>query len=240
MALKNYEGIILKKYTFSDNDEILHIFTKNSGKLKAIVKNSRTPSSYFSGKTEPFNELIFSMYGGKNIELCVQLEVLSYFQNIRKEPEFSLKAAYFLQLYDLAMPLSSPEPRAYLLLHRLLEKLNSGESSRLLLPNALSAFLRTIGSYPAILHCAICGEKQLPIGFDPAAGGMVCRNCVSATSYIDADLVKFMLDNAYLPLEQLKKRYGESDIWRAALKLYESYMLKFLDIQLNYDRYQIF
>ena len=51
------EAIVLSRFDFGEADRILTLITPGSGKLKAIAKGIRRPTSRIGGSLEPFAEL---------------------------------------------------------------------------------------------------------------------------------------------------------------------------------------
>ncbi|MBI2268267.1 MAG: DNA repair protein RecO [Candidatus Blackburnbacteria bacterium] len=79
------EGIILARRNFGEADRLLTVFSKHYGKIRAIAKGVRRPSSRKRGSLELFScaKLLFTK--GRNIDLITDVELKDGFSSWRKD-----------------------------------------------------------------------------------------------------------------------------------------------------------
>ena len=84
---QKYTGIILKRHPFGEADELLTIYTREFGKIRAKAVSVRKPLSKLSGHLQSLNEIEFETAGTK-IPILISVRALSvntYLrQNLRK------------------------------------------------------------------------------------------------------------------------------------------------------------
>ena len=59
------EAVVLRSIRFGEADRILHLYSRNRGRLGAIAKGARKPRSRFGGRLEPFFRLDLVLYEGR-------------------------------------------------------------------------------------------------------------------------------------------------------------------------------
>jgi DNA repair protein RecO (recombination protein O) len=69
------DAIVLSRFDFGEADRILTLITPGSGKLKAIAKGIRRPTSRIGGSLEPFAELNVALARGRTFEVVTQVSV---------------------------------------------------------------------------------------------------------------------------------------------------------------------
>lgn len=89
------KGIILRAIKVGEADKILTIFSREHGKLSAIAKGARKPTSKFGGRLEVFGYNDYLLGSGQSLYVVSQVETVESFYSLREEPE-TLKAASFI------------------------------------------------------------------------------------------------------------------------------------------------
>jgi DNA repair protein RecO (recombination protein O) len=188
------EAIVLRSIRYGEADRILHLYSRDRGRVGAIAKGARKPKSRFGGRLEPFFRLDLLLHEG------------------RSDPRLRSDGAAIgagaracdavLRLLDAA----EPNPPAYNLLCRYLELLdapaNPGAAS---LEVALSFRLKlalAAGFAPELASCARCGEAEHLAGFSGAAGGVVCGSCEAGSFGLSEAAHTFMVEALAQPLSE--------------------------------------
>ena len=68
---KDSEAILLKKFDLRETSILLTFFTKESGKIRGVIKGVRSPQPQFAGVYEPFTLDKITYYEKKNKDLFV-------------------------------------------------------------------------------------------------------------------------------------------------------------------------
>jgi DNA repair protein RecO (recombination protein O) len=174
------EAVVLRSLRFSEADRILHLYTRDRGRIGAIAKGIRKTKSRFGARLEPLSHVELMLHEGSGELQTVTGASLVASHHATRENAYRLAAGLIgaeamLRLYN------EPEAneRAFTALARFLDLLDEtppGAARPELDPLALSFQLKLLwlsGYLPHVTACVECGGQDL-IGFSPRAGGAVC------------------------------------------------------------------
>ena len=68
------EAIVLSRFDLGEADRVLTLITPAGGKLKAIAKGVRRPTSRLGGSLEPFAELTVALARGRTFDVVTQVQ----------------------------------------------------------------------------------------------------------------------------------------------------------------------
>jgi DNA repair protein RecO (recombination protein O) len=201
------EAIVLRSIRYGEADRILHLYSRQRGRIGAIAKGARKPRSRFGGRLEPFFRLDLVLHEGRGELLTVTgVSTLDGYPRLRASgPALSAGARAcdaVLRLLDAA----EPNLPAYNLLCRYLALLDEpGQPRSAALEAALSFRLKlalAAGFAPELASCARCGEAERLTGFSGAAGGVVCASCEAGAFAFSEDAHGFMVGALAQPLAE--------------------------------------
>ncbi len=135
MPTYSCSAIILKRLDFGEADRILTLYTKHRGKIKAIAKSVRKPTSRKGGNLELFNHCRLSIAEGKSLDIITEAEAVETFPEIRKDIETIGRAFCVAELLDRLTPEREPHPDIFEL---------TLQTYRNLSPAALRRYAKTI------------------------------------------------------------------------------------------------
>jgi DNA repair protein RecO (recombination protein O) len=174
------EAIVLRSLRFSEADRILHLYTRERGRIGAIAKGVRKTKSRFGARLEPLSHVELMLHEGSGELQTVTGVQLLHSHHAAREDGYRLSvgligAEAMLKLFG------EPEPneRAFAALERFLELVEELERGAQPVhdPLALSFQLKLLwlsGYLPHVTACVECGAADLT-GFSARAGGAVCR-----------------------------------------------------------------
>lgn len=178
-ALKT-EAIVLRSIRYGEADRILHLYTPHHGKLGAIAKGARKPSSRFGARLEPFMRVNLVLRPGRG-----DLHTVTGVETVQQFPKLRMSAAgldWAARACDaVARLLDGPDPHvhAYNLLANSLTAIDANVSAAT--KSSQVAFrlklLVAAGLQPCLDACASCGDDSGLVAFSGAAGGVVCAGC---------------------------------------------------------------
>jgi len=127
MALYKTKGIVLKSRPFEEAGKLVTFFTRDFGKITAIAKGAKRPTSKFGGRLEPFTLLDLSIASGRNLDILSQCETINNFRAIRENSKLLKMGMYFLKVINKATEERQKNPGLFKLLAVSLMKLSEGE-----------------------------------------------------------------------------------------------------------------
>jgi DNA repair protein RecO (recombination protein O) len=208
------DAIVLSRFDFGEADRIMTLITPASGKLKAIAKGVRRPSSRLGGSLEPFAELRLALAHGRTFDVVTQVAVVHPWLRLRDDLVSLGTASYLAELADGTLEERHPTEVVYILLKRAYALLDDGMQAGRVARWFEMHLADELGVRPEVDRCVECGrllEVDERYRWVPPMGGVVCERCPGPPH-----------ERASLSLEGLKllKAYQRMDVEAlAALRL---------------------
>ena len=173
------EGVILRHSDFGEADRILTIFTRETGKLRAVAKGVRKARSRKAGHVEPFTQASLQLARGRDLFILTQAEAKDVFTNLREDLVLLGTASYVIELIDRATTDEEENRPLYNLLTRTLTRLDRGDDANLATRYFELRFLDYVGFRPQLLVCTQCEAEIQPEDqyFSALQGGVICPKC---------------------------------------------------------------
>jgi len=174
------EVIVLRRINLGETDKVVTLLSRQYGKLSAVAKGARKPTSRIAGATEVFSCCSVMLALGRNLDVLTQSEVKVSFPALRTDLGRFAAASYITELTDAILPERLPAPAIFDLLLGALSALQSDANPSLVARAFELHAAREQGYEPTFTVCAQC---HAPLGspapgFSPALGGAVCASCV--------------------------------------------------------------
>ncbi len=174
------DAIVLSRFDYGEADRILTLLTPGSGKIKAIAKGIRRPSSRIGGSLEPFAELRLALARGRNFDVVTQVEVIHPWLELRDNLVSFGTASYMAELADRTQEERHAAESIYVLLKRGYEILDAGMA-----PSRVARWFEMhladeLGIRPEVDRCVECGrllEADERYRWVPPLGGVLCQRC---------------------------------------------------------------
>jgi len=182
-AAQRAEGVILRKYYLRETSYILVVFTREFGKIKAVMKGIRQPYPQFAGNFEVFTrcQMLFYRKRKSSMDLATQCETLDFFYPVRGDIERLTYANYLIELIDMVTVDHDPNEEIYRLLVKSLDFLAGGASPKRVTRIFEIKLLGALGIGPQLDECVLCGGRSSEgMRFSVANGGVLCAGCLNA------------------------------------------------------------
>ena len=189
------EAVVLRKLRYSEADSILHLYTKEFGRVNAIAKGTRRSSSRFGGRLEPLFRVELMLHEGKgDLATVTGASTVDGYSAIRTTHAAMSQAASACDAVLRLLDLREQNEPAYNLLCNFLAQLNanaSGTSKSVGLAFRLKLLL-VAGFAPELGSCASCGSDDGLVGFSASAGGAICEDCLDVGFRCGEAVIVFM------------------------------------------------
>lgn len=201
------EAVVLRSIRYGEADRILHLYSRDRGRIGAIAKGARKPKSRFGGRLEPFFRLDLMLHEGRSDLMTVTgVTTVDGYPRLRSDGAAIGAGARACDAVLRLLDAAEPNPPAYNLLCRYLELLDApGDPRAAALEVALSFRLKlalVAGFAPELASCARCGEAEHLAGFSGAAGGVVCGSCEAGSFGLSEAAHTFMVEALAKPLSE--------------------------------------
>lgn len=232
------EAVILKQMPLGEADRILTMFTPSFGKVRAVAKGVRKPTSRMSGSVEPLTRANMLLSKGSELDVISQSEPIDAYLAVRGDLEKTSTCFYLAELIDAFTTEQSENRTLYRHFVNSIETICSLKSENvrefmLLRASYESGLLAMTGYRPQISRCIECGQPpQSSVSFSASGGGIICQRCRSKQmvtrplSMAALKMLGALENNAFV---QLKKQPYQEDITlevEALLRQYIWYLLE--------------
>lgn len=173
------EAIILRRFDFGEADRILTLATPRYGKLRALAKGVRRPTSRMAGHLEPFTRSALLLAVGRELDLVTQAQTLDAYRQAREDLWRTAHAYCVVEVFDQLTPERQENEVLYDLLAQALRRI-AQEPDPFVAVRAFELGALTASGYqPELQRCLVCHEVLQPTVnvLSPPAGGMLCPRC---------------------------------------------------------------
>jgi DNA repair protein RecO (recombination protein O) len=177
-------GVVLRRVDYGESDLILHLFTREAGRLSALARGARRSKKRFAGAIGLFTVSEFRLRNsaGKELWATQGATVLQSFHELASDVIGMAHASYGTELVRELTVAEAPDPELFDLLVELYSSLKEAGPRAGRLRVFELRLLGDLGLAPVLDRCASCGIAELGNAvMDPARGGALCRSC-AATS----------------------------------------------------------
>ena len=193
------EAVVLRSIRYGEADRILHLFTKERGRVGAIAKGARKSRSRFGARLEPFSHVELVLHEGRgDLATVTGVELVRAHDGLAEDPFVTAVGWIGLEAMLRLFIEHDANPRAFNALVRFLDLLDAGgppppgpaRPEPALDPLALSFQLKLLwlaGYLPHLASCAGCGGDGALVGFSARAGGAVCDDCAQGAVLLSAE-----------------------------------------------------
>lgn len=201
------EAVVLRTIRYSEADRILHLYSREHGRLGAIAKGVRKPKSRFGGRLEPFFRLALVLHRGRgDLHTVTAAETVDGYADLRSSAR-GIRAAgdacgSILRLLDG----SEANQPAYNLLCRYLALVDEDPAGPIAGLAGMVTFRLKLalaaGFAPELSGCSRCGASDHLTAFSGAAGGVVCPTCEANSFPFSGEAHEFMVTALGSPMSE--------------------------------------
>lgn len=151
MSIIKTEVIVLKSIKYGDTSKIVTLYSKDLGKVKAIIKGARNYKSGMSGIFQTLNFLSVILYlkESREIQNLSKAEFIYSFKNISEDFDKLQTALKVIEIINKSLPDMDPNPELFKIATLFFTGINKPDSdNELLLLNFQIDFLKISGMYP--------------------------------------------------------------------------------------------
>ena len=203
------DAIVLSRFDLGEADRVLTLITPGSGKLKAIAKGVRRPTSRLGGSLEPFAELNVALARGRTFDVVTEVRVGHAWLHLRDSLEPAATAWYLAELADRSLEERHAAEPLYALLRRAYELLAAWMAPCRVARWYEMHLADDMGVRPELDRCVECDrvlEADETFRWVPPLGGVLCTRCPgppAARTALSLDALKLLKAYQRLDVEAL-------------------------------------
>ncbi len=228
------EAIVLRHSDWGEADRLLWLFTRESGKIRAIAKGVRKPRSRKAGHLEPFTRVTLLLAQGRDLPIVTQAEMVESHLPLREDLQRMGYAAYVVELLDRFSYEEGENVQMFRLLADTLNRLCQDAQPAFVVRYYEMRFLDLVGFRPQLRQCMGCGREIRPEDqyFSAAQGGLLCPKCgehFPGAHSITMGAVRFLRHiqrSTYEEAARLPLKKGIDDELERLMQFYFTYLLE--------------
>ncbi|MDH7576929.1 MAG: DNA repair protein RecO [Bacillota bacterium] len=189
MGIYKAEAIVLRSRVYGEADRILTLFTREAGKVSAIAKGVRKPTSRLRGAVQLFSHTHLVLYTGKSLDTITQGEAEETFCFLQEDLERLAAASGCAELVDRLTLEKQPSGKVFHLLLTALRVLEKGDPELLARVFEIK-LLAALGYQPQLEGCVMGRHEGWrapgpevkeagPVWFSIEKGGVLCADCAA-------------------------------------------------------------
>jgi DNA repair protein RecO (recombination protein O) len=185
-------AICIRVLDYSETSQIVTLFSRERGKIKAIAKGSKRAKSAFDGAIEVFSygKIVFAEPKKEKLAILTEFEQQQAFMPVG-DNLFALHCCLFgTELLSKLTNDYDPHPELFDSFLQFLKNTNEQQAARTQNRDTIAllilfelALLKEVGLQPILNYCVNCKtkfENRAPgteLYFSSSANGIVCRDC---------------------------------------------------------------
>jgi DNA repair protein RecO (recombination protein O) len=181
VPLYQSEAFVLRTYQLGEADQIVVLFTRDFGKVRAVARRSHSPRRHSASYYQPLMLLRTILFGRPSQALyrINTVDILQAFRVLHEDFERLRCGLYMTELLDVTTHEREPLPELFTLFQLTLEQIAQVADSAMLLRWFELRVLEIIGYTPQVLYCARCAAElhKHDRTFSPMLGGLICSAC---------------------------------------------------------------
>ena len=178
-------ALILRSFEIFETSLVVHVFTRELGKVSALAKGGRRLKGPFSGGLDVLgvSDIVLLHKGTEALDLMTEAAPLERFESFRHDLAALYAGYYVAELLSELTDSHDPHPKLFDAAIVTLRHLGDPVLRDLRLFRFELACLRELGHMPALDDCAHCGNSVEPVSqgeryaFGLEAGGLICPSC---------------------------------------------------------------
>jgi DNA repair protein RecO (recombination protein O) len=185
MALARDRCICLRKFEYSETSQILTLFGREHGVLRAMAKGAhrrtKAGASKFDGGVDLLDsgQSVFTYDAGRDLQTLTEWHLSDGHLELRSSLRAVYLGQYAAEMVTVLLEEHDPHPRLFDRFEQTICALSTPRREETFLAFQLE-LLRETGHLPEWGHCTSCGQPigtTDPIYFSSRNSGVVCRNC---------------------------------------------------------------
>ncbi len=210
-------ALVVRTTDWSETSRIATLWTRELGKVRVLAKGGRRLKSNFEIALDLLTvcSIVFIRKSSGGLDLLTEAQVAERFPALRTNLQALYAGYYVAELLADWTEDYDPHPGLFdAAIAALRDFGQAGTSTALRLAAFELALLRELGYSPVLDACAACRrplpEKETGLAFDPAIGGLLCRDCQPSH--------KNRLAIGVEARRRLRELSGPGESWREASK----------------------
>lgn len=233
------EAIVLRHMDWGEADRLLVLYTRQKGKLRAVVRGARKMHSRKAGHVEPFSQVSLQLARAQGPMIVTDAEAIETFQNLKDDLLRTATASYVVELVErFTYEEASDNPGIFQLMLETLKRVAANADPWLGVRFYEVRLLDLLGFRPQLFQCVNCHEeiKAEDQYFSPLQGGVLCPRCgkgLNGVWNISEEALKYLRHLQRSTYRESSRAHPTEAVRKEMEKVVQAYLTYLLERELN-------
>ncbi len=232
MSLHKDEAIVLSKRAYGESDRIIHLFTREAGKVSAFAKGAGKSQKRFMNTLEPFNHIRLEYFEkqGRGMVRIENADLVGANSGIEVSMRRACSASFFTEFVDRLTREREPHSALFAALKEFIGLARTRDPVYADILHCELLMLDILGYHPNFDTCVHCGaamEESERLHFSRERGGILCAVC--ARSLPHRKCTQGLIP-AFLSARAMQGGFATRALEREAQEIMESFLAYHIDV----------
>ncbi|MDE6952928.1 MAG: DNA repair protein RecO [Erysipelotrichales bacterium] len=226
------EGVILKRTPYKENDMILHIYTKEYGKIGVQARGVRKITSKNARACQEMMISELSISLKKGLSSLIKASPVHYLRHIKESIDSEIIGNYILEYYYRYIEENQPMEYEYQILIDALNALDQGYQPLLVYLLFNVFVLDHNGVSIDVDGCVKCQSTKV-VSISLEDGGYLCQDHISSHKVYSIDVLKAFRHIHIIPMNQIGQLHIEDKVIKELVPIMDYYIEEYTGISLR-------
>lgn len=226
------EGVILKQTPYKENDMILHIYTKEYGKIGVLARGIRKMTSKNASACQSMMISEMTIHLKKGLSSLIKATPIHYLRHMKESIDSEIIGNYILEYFYRYIEENNPREEDYEILIDSLNALDQGYRP-LLVYLLFNVFVLNDNGVPIDVEgCVLCGSTQV-VSISLEDGGFLCSQHLGNHHLYSVDVLKAFRHIHKIPMKKIDLLHIEEPIIKQLISIMDDYLEEYTGVSLR-------
>lgn len=230
------EAIILKKTVYKENDCILHIYSREYGKISVMAKGIQKMSSKNARACQELMISEMTLHVKKGISTLLRATPVDYLRHIRESLDSEIIANYIVEYFYRYAEENQPIEKEYEQLSLSLKALDQGYDPLLIYLLFNVFILENNGVSLDVDGCVKCGSTHV-VSISLQDGGFLCEKHLEQHPVYDVKVLKAFRHIHKIPLQSIDQIHIDEETCHQLIPIIEGFVEEYTGIALKTSKF---
>lgn len=226
------EGVILKRTPYKENDMILHVYTRDYGKIGVLARGVRKMTSKNARATQDLMISEMTIHLKKGLSSLIKASPVDYLRHIKENIESEIVANYILEYFYRYIDENIPDIREYHILLQSLKAINQGYYPLLVYLLFNVFILEHNGVSIDVEGCVVCGHQKVK-SISLSDGGFVCEKHLHQNPIYSIDILKAFRHIHKIPISHIDDIHIDENVISSLIPIMDSFIEEYTGISMK-------